>query len=294
MSKLVKNLRREAGPPETLHSAANPPCAAEADDRVLLTVIVPVYNEATTIDELLRRVVAAPYPKQIIAVDDGSTDGTAARLAAWAAQRHVDVFYHPRNRGKGAAIRTALAHARGEFTIIQDADLEYDPADYPRLIEPLRSGRAQVVYGSRALDDPGAPTRKRHWCLFRLGVKLLNVWARMIYGGRLTDEATCYKAFPTAILQGMRLECERFDFCPEVTAKARRLGLSIIEVPIHYQPRGFPQGKKIRWSDGVQAFVVLWRWRKWCAAGPLAAGRTVGDAGQSNPQAARTHRSGGR
>jgi len=269
MAKAVDSLPQEPGPAAAAAGTAALP-TADSVDGALLTVLVPVYNEAQTIDELLKRVLAAPYPMQVVVVDDGSTDGTAARLAAWESESGVEVWHHPTNRGKGAAIRTGLEHARGRFTIIQDADLEYDPGDYPRLIEPLRSGQAQVVYGSRALDEPGQPRRKRNWCLFRFGVKLLNLCLRMVYGVRLTDEATCYKAFPTAALRDMQLECERFEFCPEVTAKACRMGLQITEVPIRYQPRSFDEGKKIRWTDGLQAFATLWRWRKWRPAEPLA------------------------
>jgi prepilin-type N-terminal cleavage/methylation domain-containing protein len=224
-------------------------------------VIVPVLNEARTIDEVLRHVLAAPYDKQVIVVDDGSTDGTVGVLETWEGHPNVDLLAHSKNRGKGAAIRTGLEHARGRFTIIQDADLEYDPQDYPRLIEPLLSGEAQVVYGSRNLDRRRA--RGRPWSLFGLGVSLLNVCVRILYGIRVTDEATCYKAFPTAVLRAMDLECERFEFCPEVTAKACRMGLAIHEVPIAYDPRSVKQGKKIRWRDGWEAIETLWRWRNW-------------------------------
>ncbi len=232
-----------------------------SEDALPLTVIVPVYNESSTIDELLRRVMAAPYDKQVIVVDDGSTDGTAEALGKWEDHPQVDFVRHGENRGKGAAIRTGLAQARGRYTIIQDADLEYNPEDYPRLIEPLLNGEAQVVYGSRALNKE--LDGRRSWCLFRVGVKLLNLAFRLLYGLRVTDEATCYKAFPTVALREMDLACERFEFCPEVTAKACRLGLRITEVPIRYEPRSMAEGKKIRWTDGIEAFVTLWRWRKW-------------------------------
>ena len=214
----------------------------------LLTVIVPVFNEAATIAGPLWRVLAPPYPKQVIVVDDGSSDGTVEVLEAWQGHREVESLAHSKNRGKGAAIRTALDNARGRFTIIQDADLEYDPQDYPDLIEPLLSGDAQVVYGSRTLNGHWAHGQR--WNLFALGVRVLNVCLRLLYGARVTDEATCYKAFPTPTLKAMGLQCERFEFCPEVTAKACRLGFKILEVPIHYEPRSVREGKKIRWSDG--------------------------------------------
>jgi len=228
---------------------------------LVLTVIVPVYNEVQTIDELLRKVLAAPYDKQVIVVDDASSDGTAEVLEAWEGHPEVELLAHSKNRGKGAAIRTALECARGRFTIIQDADLEYDPQDYPQLVEPLLSGEAHVVYGSRSLNRQWAHGRR--WNLFGLGVRVLNLCLRFLYGVRVTDEATCYKAFPTATLEAMALRCERFEFCPEVTAKACRLGLKILEVPIHYDPRSVHEGKKISWRDGLEALATLWRWRNW-------------------------------
>ncbi len=229
-----------------------------------LTVIVPVYNEAATIERLLRKVLAAPYAKQVVVVDDGSTDGTAEVLQQWDGHKGIELLSHAANRGKGAAIRTGLLHARGRLTIIQDGDLEYDPEDYPRLIEPLISGQAEVVYGSRYLriDKPSRRPR-RHWRLFRWGVSALNVCVRLLYGARLSDEATCYKAFPTALLRAMDLQCERFEFCPEVTAKTCRMGLRIHEVPIHYDARTVQAGKKIRLADGLEALRTLWRWRNW-------------------------------
>jgi dolichol-phosphate mannosyltransferase len=226
-----------------------------------LTVIIPVYNEAVTVVHLLERVLAVSYPKQVILVDDGSTDGTSELLQQWADHPDVVLLRHSHNRGKGAAIRTGLAHARGRFTLVQDADLEYDPRDYPRLLEPLLHGRADIVYGSRYLR----PSSGSRACgrLFRYGVALLNLAVWLLYGVRLTDEATCYKVFPTEVLQAMDLQCERFEFCPEVTAKACRMGLTIAEVPIHYTPRSAAEGKKIRLTDGWEALVTLWKWRHW-------------------------------
>ncbi|MBN1908516.1 MAG: glycosyltransferase family 2 protein [Pirellulales bacterium] len=233
--------------------------------RPLLTVIVPVYNEAATIGAVLRKVLRVPLDKQVVVVDDGSTDQTPDRLKPWAGRPEVEIVGHRVNRGKGAAIRTGLALARGRFTIIQDGDLEYDPRDYARLVEPLASGRARVVYGSRYLAEPNDG---RRWNSFRWGVSVLNVFTWMLYGQRLTDEATCYKAFPTELLRSMRLDCERFEFCPEVTAKACRLGLKIHEVPIRYVARRIGEGKKIRWRDGLAALAALWRWRRWQAPTP--------------------------
>jgi dolichol-phosphate mannosyltransferase len=237
------------------------PALRPASEAPLLTVLVPVYNEVGTIDELLCRVLAAPYEKQVIVVDDGSTDGTVELLEKWEGHAQVELLQHSKNRGKGTAIRTGLEHAEGRFTIIQDGDLEYDPQDFPRLIEPLLSGEAQVVYGSRYLRREGGP--RRRWRLLRFGVSCLNVCVRLLYGARLTDEATCYKAFPTALLRAMELECERFEFCPEVTAKACRLGLTINEVPISYDARSVQAGKKIRFGDGLAALATLGKWRNW-------------------------------
>ena len=259
--------------------------ASAENDATLLSVIVPVYNEVRTIFELLARVCAAPYAKQVIVVDDGSNDGTAEALLRWRDQPEVELLRHAGNRGKSAAIRTALRQARGRFTIIQDADLEYDPADYPLLIEPLVAGTAEVVYGSRYMSagtalagtqpedrlKAGLRTENRlkaglrppRWGVCRCGVGALNLVVRILYGARLTDEATCYKAFPTDVLRRMDLVCEGFEFCPEATAKALRMGLHILEVPIHYDARTVRAGKKLRWTDGLAAIAALWKWRKW-------------------------------
>lgn len=264
MGAVNSNQRRSTfcdPPGDVLPSATSG--SKSSSEELLLTVIVPVFNEERTVDELLQRVVAAPYEKQVIVVNDCSTDATAELLEMWAGRHGVEVFTHSANRGKGAAIRTALEHAQGRFTIVQDADLEYDPEDYPLVIEPLRTGQAEVVYGSRYLArHPGQPKPPR---LFRYGVSLLNVCVQLLYGTRLTDEATCYKAFPTAVLQGLDLQCERFEYCPEVTAKVCRMGLTIVEVPISYRPRTARDGKKIRFRDGLEALAVLWKWRAWRA-----------------------------
>jgi len=261
-SKLGPSLRKDLSAESTTDRETPLPSQHETP---VLTVLIPVYNEVETIDQLLRLVLAAPYCKQVVVVDDASSDGTVKVLDTWNEHPEVEVLTHSRNRGKGAAIRTGLQRARGTFTIVQDADLEYDPEDYPRVIKPLLAGEAQVVYGSRYME--GGKGRNR-WRLFRYGVSLLNVCVRLLYGGKLTDEATCYKAFPTDLLRTMDLQCERFEFCPEVTAKAYRLGHTILEVPIHYEARGCGAGKKIRWTDGLEALATLWRWRHWRPAPP--------------------------
>jgi glycosyltransferase involved in cell wall biosynthesis len=204
--------------------------------------------------------MAAPYEKQVIVVDDGSTDKTADALGEWEGHPQLVLLQHSSNQGKGAAIRTGLDCVECPYTVVQDADLEYDPNDYPVVIEPLLRGEAEAVYGSRYLRGAAGG---RRWGLSRCGVLVLNVCAQLLYGVRLTDEATCYKAFPTALLRKMDLQCERFEFCPEVTAKACRLGVRILEVPVHYDARSRRAGKKIRWTDGLEALATLWRWRRW-------------------------------
>jgi glycosyltransferase involved in cell wall biosynthesis len=223
-----------------------------------LTVLIPVYNEERTVEALLQRVADGPYPdKQIIVIDDGSTDATPPLLQSWRGRPGFLLLHHPRNRGKGAAVRTGLAHARGDVTIIQDADLEYDPAEYPRLVEPIRRGEAEAVYGSRYL----APSRPLPWTRFRLGVAFFNLLVRLLYGRRLTDEATCFKALRTGLWRSLGLRAERFELCPETTAKLCRRGVIIKEVAISYHPRGAAAGKKVGWRDGVQTVWTLLRWR---------------------------------
>jgi dolichol-phosphate mannosyltransferase len=246
----------------------------------ILSVIIPAYNESATIVLLLEAVGAAAYPKQVIVVDDGSTDGTGSRVESWHPPPGLDIelVRHAVNRGKGAAIRTGLARARGRVILIQDADLEYDPADYPALVEPILTGRAEVVYGSRYLVGGAG----RPWTLNRACVALLNLMVWVLFGRRVTDEATCYKAFDAPLLRRLDLRCERFEFCPEVTAKVFRLGIPIVEVPIRYDPRTRHEGKKIRWWDGVEAIATLLRWRLASlppapAAGPAAPAKAVGD-----------------
>lgn len=224
-----------------------------------LSVIIPVYNESATVAALLDRVADSSYDPQIVVVDDGSTDGTVEAIRRWQERRGkaIDFLVHPKNRGKGAAIRTAIEAVRGRVTIIQDADLEYDPNDYPLLVEPILTGTVEVVYGSRYL------LRGNYlpWTANRICVHLLNWMVLLLYGRWITDEATCYKAFRSDLLEEMKLECERFEFCPEATAKACRLGKRIVEAPIRYFPRYRSEGKKIRWWDGVEAVWTLLKWR---------------------------------
>ncbi|MFL6442278.1 MAG: glycosyltransferase family 2 protein [Candidatus Sulfotelmatobacter sp.] len=219
-----------------------------------VSVIVPVYNEVENLDDLLRAVVASPVKKEIIVVDDGSTDGTREKLRALPAIDELTILFHERNCGKGASIRTALAHARGEYVLIQDSDLEYDPSDYPALLAPLERGEANVVYGVR-------PDRPERGLRFFLGAKFLTHLTNLLYRADIHDEATCYKVLRRSVLAQMELECRRFEFCPEVTAKLCRMHEKIAEVPISYHPRSAIQGKKIRHADGWLAIWTLIRYR---------------------------------
>jgi glycosyltransferase involved in cell wall biosynthesis len=224
-----------------------------------LTIIIPVFNEQQTVAEILHRVRAVPIPKEIIVVDDCSTDGTRSvleQLADWAELR---VIHKPQNAGKGAALRTGFAAATGDVVVVQDADLEYDPNDLPSLLGPILRGEADVVYGSRYLHAvPQDPS-----FLHRLGNQVLT-WASNLFTGlRLTDMETCYKMIPRPLLQSLDIQQNRFGFEPEVTAKLARRGARIKELPIRYESRGYNEGKKIGWRDGVNAFycIVRYRWR---------------------------------
>lgn len=237
-------------------SEATPRPSAIGDDRWsgCVSVIVPVYNEVAHLDELLQAIHASPVKKEIIIVDDGSTDGTREKLKAMPLANNVTVVFHQTNCGKGAAIRTALGYAHGEYVLIQDSDLEYDPQDYPALLRPLEQRKADVVYGVR-------PDRPERGLRFFLGAKLLTHLANLLYGAGIHDEATCYKAFRRSLIMQIDLRCMRFEFCPEVTAKLCRMGERIAEVPISYAPRSAGEGKKIRHSDGWLAIWILLRYR---------------------------------
>ncbi len=226
----------------------------------LLTVLMPVYNERRSLETILKRVLASPVPKEVLIVDDGSTDGTTEYLRERVDGRldGVRVIYLERNGGKGAAIRAGIPHIQGDFVVIQDGDLEYDPNDYAALVKPLADGSADIVYGTRF--SKGFPPMR---IANRMINKLLAAMVRVLYGAPITDEATCYKAFRSEVLKSIPLTCRRFEFCPEVTAKALRRGHGIMEVPISYRARTHSEGKKIRWTDGVVAIWTLLKYRFW-------------------------------
>lgn len=232
-----------------------------------LSVIIPAFNEARTIRDLLALVLAEEVGQilpgerldlEVIVVDDASTDATAAIVGG---MKHpaIRLIRHLRNRGKGAAIRTALAVFTGDAVIVQDADLEYSPSDYPSIIGCMVKTGAPVVYGSRILGRNPKSYARFYW-----GGRFLSALFNILYGTRLTDLTTCYKAFRADTIRSIPLTCERFEFCPEVTARLARCGIPIAEVPIRYSPRSIAAGKKIRWYDGVQAVwvIVSLRWRR--------------------------------
>ena len=222
-----------------------------------LSVLIPVYNEKATLLELVRRVEAVPLTvaKELIIVDDGSTDGTRELLAGLGAR--AVVVHHEHNRGKGAALRTALARCTGDLAIIQDADLEYDPADYPMMLAPLLDGRADAVYGSRFLGGPHRVLFFWHY----LGNVMFTLLTNVLYDINLTDMGTCYKAFDAAKLKAIPLSSSRFGIEAELSAKVCKRGLRLYEVPISYNGRTYAEGKKITWKDGLSYLWCLLRYR---------------------------------
>ena len=226
-------------------------------DLPTLTVIIPVFNEITTIATLIDRVIKTPAVNEVLIVDDHSTDGTREWLMMADLPPHVRVFLHDQNRGKGTAIRTAIQEATQTYTVIQDADLEYNPADYTLLLQVAYFQETPVVYGSRFMN----PHNRHSHQSFYWGGRLVTFMTNLLFGQRLTDEPTCYKLFRTSFLQRIPLTCERFEFCPEVTAKVAMSGVKIMEVPIRYTPRKLSEGKKISFIDGLEALYTLVRCR---------------------------------
>ena len=224
---------------------------------VKLSIIIPVYNEQDTLRTLLARVEAVDYEKEIVLVDDCSTDGTREIVQDYQGREGYTVLMHAKNLGKGAALRSGFAEAKGDIIIIQDADLEYDPREYGNLLEPILDGRADVVYGSRFLGGPHRVMFFWHY----IGNMALTTLSNMTTNLNLTDMETCYKAFTRKVLDSLTLKCNRFGFEPEFTSKVARNNFRIYEVPISYSGRDYTEGKKIGWKDGMAAIWFIIRFR---------------------------------
>jgi len=218
------------------------------------SIIIPVYNEERTIKKILDKVLTSPIEKEVIVVDDGSTDKTGDILKDY--EKRIKILTHRKNLGKGSAIRTGLKHAKGKIVLIQDADLEYDPSDYQNLIKPILEKKAKVVYGSRWLRK-----RRAEPSLFYFGTQFLTWVTNLLYGTEITDESCGYKVFDTKLLKSLSLKSKGFEFCPEVTAKLAKKSVQITEVPIKYTPRSISEGKKIKWRDGIIALFTLIKYR---------------------------------
>jgi glycosyltransferase involved in cell wall biosynthesis len=219
-----------------------------------LSIIIPCYNERQTIEKIVDRVKASPIDKEIIIVDDCSQDGTRDLLKAKLENQVQKIVYHEKNQGKGAALRTGFAHATGEYVIVQDADMEYDPQEYSLLLQPMLEGKADVVFGSRFM---GGRSHCVHYFWHFLGNKLLTLLSNMCTNINLTDMETCYKLFKREIIQSIKIEENRFGFEPEITAKVARLKCRIYEIGISYYGRSYEEGKKIGWKDGIRAIYCI-------------------------------------
>mgnify|MGYP003381764275 CR=1 FL=1 len=258
LDDVIGRMERDLDSASSLLSQASGEVGGEAIvDEVELTVVIPVYNEPVTVFEIVDRVRALPISKQIVVVDDGSTDGTSQALERLSGLPDVVVLRHTINRGKGAALQTGFQYAQGRFVIVQDADLEYNPQDILRVIEPLQAGQCDVVYGSRYLENA---KQDPSW-LHRLGNWGLTTFSNLLTGHRLTDMETCYKAFRRDLLQQICIEQDRFGFEPEITAKLAQRGVTIREVGITYVCRSREEGKKIGWRDLLNAIYCIVRYR---------------------------------
>lgn len=224
-------------------------------ETIKLSIIIPVYNEKDSILSVIERVKSVNVRKEIIIVDDGSSDGTTEILQG-VNDNDIRIFYQPINMGKGIAIRIGLFYVSGDYTIIQDADLEYNPEDYLIMLKPAIEKGARVVYGRRVFDNGKIKHFRYLW-----GGKLVTILTNLLYGTGISDEPTCYKLFKTDIIKKIKLNCIGFEFCPEITAKIAKNGIKITEVPISYYPRGMDDGKKIRWFDGIKAIYVLFKYK---------------------------------
>ena len=224
---------------------------------MLISVIIPAFNEEQTLEQVVKAVSSLPIEKQLIVVNDGSTDGTRKVLEALRVPYELTVVHCEENRGKGFAIRSGLPYVKGDIVVIQDADMELDPADLSDVVKPFEKENVQVVYGSRFLNGRGNASLHNF-----IANRILATYTNLLYGCRITDESTGYKAFSTELITHLDLTCEGFEFCPEVTAKILRAGYRIYEVPVSYVPRTKKQGKKLRfWSDGLFAAWTLLKYR---------------------------------
>ncbi len=224
---------------------------------IKISVVMPAYNEEKTIREIIKRVKAVKIPKEIIIIDDGSKDSTRDILRK-IKDNEIRVFFNEKNRGKSYSVRRGIREAGGDVIIIQDADLEYNPEDYHKLVKPIIEGSSKVVYGTRF---PKTKKRPSLFNKFFIGNRVLTLMANILYNANITDEPTCYKTFDAKVLKSINLKSNRFEFCPEVTAKVRKKGYKILEVPISYHPRTVAEGKKINWLDGIKAVWTLLKYR---------------------------------
>jgi glycosyltransferase involved in cell wall biosynthesis len=252
----LADLERMAAELEAAERGDEPPIQLSIPDDFRLSVVVPVYNERSTVRSIVAKLMQLQLPTEVILVDDGSTDGTRNELQRLEGLPNVQIVLKPSNQGKGAALRSGFQHVTGTVVLVQDADLEYDPRDIPRLLEPLLTGQADVVYGSRFLERRWSGSSSLH----RLGNYLLTAASNLTTGLQLTDMETCYKVFSADVLNELTVKQNRFGFEPEVTAKLARRGLKFSEVPVRYHARGWNEGKKIGVRDAVSALFCILRY----------------------------------